>query len=131
MGGPGTTPMLRSKKNRESKKTNAQRHLSSGAVVARNTSADMLFLMLRAFNHWDFPKGIVEAGKAPKQAALREETSICDLAFPRGDVFLETSPYNHIKVGRYYLGVTQQRSIESPVNPEIGRAEHSEYRWVG
>lgn len=89
--------------------------------------------MLRAFNHWDFPKGMVEAGEAPKQAALREvreETTICDLAFPWGDVFVETGPYNHGKVARYYLGVTQQRSIELPVNPEIGRAEHSEYRWV-
>ena len=89
--------------------------------------------MLRAFNHWDFPKGMVEAGEGPKQAALREvreETTVRDLEFPWGNVHIETGPYNHGKVARYYIGVTQQEEIELPYNPEIGRPEHSEYRWV-
>jgi bis(5'-nucleosidyl)-tetraphosphatase len=93
----------------------------------------MRFLMLRAFNHWDFPKGMVEPGEQPKQAALREvreETTVSDLEFPWGNIYFETGPYNHGKIARYYIATTRQAMIELPVNPEIGRAEHSEYRWV-
>jgi bis(5'-nucleosidyl)-tetraphosphatase len=33
-------------------------------------------------------------------------------------------------VARYYLAQTETESISLPVNPDIGRPEHSEYRWV-
>jgi len=110
----------------------ASKRVSAGAVIVRETRSGMVFLMLRAFRHWDFPKGMVEAGEAPQQAALREvreETTIADLEFPWGNVWFETGPYNHGKIARYYLGVTQREEIELPANPETGRAEHSEYRW--
>ena len=89
--------------------------------------------MLRAFRHWDFPKGLLESGETPRQAALREvreETTVSDLRFPWGDAYLETGPYSRGKVARYYLGETRQTIIELPVNAATGRAEHSEYRWV-
>ena len=89
--------------------------------------------MLRAFTHWDFPKGMVEKGEQPKQAALREvkeETTISDLEFPWGNQFIETGPYSKGKTARYYIGTTRQIDIELPVNPEIGRPEHAEFRWV-
>ncbi len=107
--------------------------LSSGAVVVRETSDGPLFLMLRAFNHWDFPKGLVEQGESPEQAALREiqeETTISDMAFPWGNTYIETGPYNRGKVARYYVGVTCRIEIELPVNETLGRPEHSESRWV-
>ncbi len=46
--------------------------LSCGVIVARKTDAGWLTLMLRAFHHWDFPKGIRERGEEPMQAAIRE-----------------------------------------------------------
>ena len=107
--------------------------LSAGAVVVRQTDKGLRFLMLRAFRHWDFPKGLVENGETPRQAALREvkeETTIADLEFPWGNSYIETGPYNRGKVARYYLARTRQAKVDLPVNEIIGRPEHSEYRWL-
>ena len=46
--------------------------LSCGIVLARRENDDWLTLLLRAYHHWDFPKGIVEDGEDPMHAALRE-----------------------------------------------------------
>ena len=102
-------------------------------MVVRDTPLGTRFLLLRAFNHWDFPKGLMEAGEEPMQAALREveeETTLRDLEFPWGEVFIETGPYSRGKIARYYIGKTGQETIELPVNPDLGRPEHSEYRWA-
>jgi 8-oxo-dGTP pyrophosphatase MutT (NUDIX family) len=108
-------------------------HLSAGAVVVRESDDGTLFLLLRAFDHWDFPKGLVEAGEAPLAAAIREvreETTIEDLEFPWGEDFIETGPYSRGKIARYYLARTRSQDISLPVNPEIGTPEHHEFRWV-
>ncbi len=108
-------------------------HLSAGAVVVRETEAGTRFLLLRAFDHWDFPKGLVEAGEAPLAAAIREvceETTIDDLEFAWGEGFTETGPYSRGKIARYYLARTRKSEISLPVNPEIGAPEHHEFRWV-
>ncbi len=108
------------------------RVLSCGAVVLRETQAGWRLLLLRAFTHWDFPKGLLEAGEEPLQAALREvreETSLDDLAFPWGEDFLETGPYSRGKTARYYLAVTKRSDVAILPNPETGRPEHSEFRW--
>ena len=58
--------------------------LSAGVVVVRPSEEGWRFLLLRAFNHWDFPKGMVEAGEQPLEAAIREvqeESLIEDLEF--------------------------------------------------
>jgi len=46
--------------------------LSCGVVLARQTDAGFLTLMLRAYHHWDFPKGLLESGEDPLETALRE-----------------------------------------------------------
>jgi bis(5'-nucleosidyl)-tetraphosphatase len=107
--------------------------LSAGAVVVRHDGGNALFLLLRAFNHWDFPKGMVEDGETPFDAALREileETTLDGLDFPWGHQYVETGPYSRGKIARYYLAITGRSNVELPVNPELGRPEHSEYRWV-
>jgi 8-oxo-dGTP pyrophosphatase MutT (NUDIX family) len=107
--------------------------LSSGVVVVRRAGDDWLYLLLRAFNHWDFPKGMVEPGEEPLAAAIREvreESTIEDLAFAWGSNFTETGPYSSGKVARYYLAETHTVAVTLPFNPLIGRAEHSEFRWV-
>lgn len=109
------------------------KRLSAGAVVVRETGPGFVFLMLRAFHHWDFPKGMVESGESPLEAAVREvgeETTLMDLEFPWGHGFIDTGPYNRGKKARYFLAKTRIESIHLPINPQIGRAEHSEYRWV-
>ena len=107
--------------------------LSAGVVVVRRAGDDWLYLLLRAFNHWDFPKGMVEEGEEPLAAAIREvreESTIEDLAFAWGSNFTQTGPYSGGKVARYYLASTRTSEVSLPINPMIGRAEHSEYRWV-
>lgn len=109
------------------------KRLSAGAVIVRTTPLGTRFLLLRSFDHWDFPKGLVESGEEPMTAALREvreETTVNDLTFPWGDVHTETGPYSRGKTARYYLAQTTTELVSLPVNPEIGRPEHSEYRWV-
>ena len=107
--------------------------LSSGVVVVRQTEEGWRFLLLRAFSHWDFPKGMVEPGEDPRAAAIREvaeETTLEELRFPWGDVFRETGPYARNKVARYYLAESPDGEVTLPVNPVLGRPEHHEYRWV-
>ena len=107
--------------------------MSAGVVVIRENGAHPRFLLLRAFRHWDFPKGLVEPGEKPLAAAIREveeETTIADLEFRWGTLWKETGPYNRGKVARYYLAATGQSAVTLPINPELGRPEHHEYRWV-
>ena len=62
---------------------------------------------------------------------VREETTITELDFRWGEVYRETPPYNQgQKVARYYIAATPTEHVELPVSPELGRPEHSEYRWV-
>jgi len=110
-----------------------EQKLSCGAVLARETESGWSTLMLRAFHHWDFPKGIRESGEGPMEAALREvreETSIDDLSFDWGDRFFETGPYSRGKVARYYIAKTRQEEVEMGLSPETGEPEHHEWRWV-
>ena len=107
--------------------------LSAGVVVVRLAEEGWRFLLLRAFNHWDFPKGMVEPGEQPIEAAVREvreESLIDDLDFAWGQASTRTGPYSHGKVACYYVAVTRTEAVTLPVNPELGRAEHSEFRWV-
>jgi 8-oxo-dGTP pyrophosphatase MutT (NUDIX family) len=111
----------------------AERILSAGVVVVRESGAGWNALLLRAYNYWDFPKGQVEPGEVPLATArreVREETRIDDLEFRWGEEFIETAPYGRNKVARYYLAVSAAAVVELPVNPELGHPEHQEFRWL-
>jgi bis(5'-nucleosidyl)-tetraphosphatase len=110
-----------------------EHNLSCGVVVIRQTEAGCKTLLLRAYHHWDFPKGMREPGEDPMTTAIREvgeETGIQDLVFDWGDRFFETGPYSKGKVARYYLGRTQQEAVVMGDSPETGEPEHHEWRWV-
>ncbi len=107
--------------------------LSCGAVIVRRTDDGWLTLLLRAWRNWDFPKGIREDGESPLATARREvgeETGIDDLAFDWGEVSIDTGPYNRGKTARYFLARTGTEQVEMGIVPELGRAEHHEYRWM-
>jgi 8-oxo-dGTP pyrophosphatase MutT (NUDIX family) len=107
--------------------------LSSGVVVVSLAQRKLKYLLLRAYRNWDFPKGLVEAGEEPIDAALREvreETTLDDLSFDWGLEFMETGPYNKGKISRYYIARSKRLEVLLPINPDLGRPEHHEARWV-
>jgi len=106
---------------------------AAGVVVFRRTGAGIYFLVLRAYNNWDFPKGLVEPGEDQLSAAKREvkeETGLTAVEYPFGDEYRETVPYAANKVARYYLAETEEHDIELPVSTALGRPEHHEFRWI-
>ncbi len=110
-----------------------QKRLSAGVVVIRDTAEGTRYLLLRAYKHWDFPKGMVEPDETPFAAARREvqeETGIEALDFAWGEVFRETAPYARGKVARYYVARTAREDVALTANPQTGIHEHMEYRWV-
>ncbi len=107
--------------------------LSCGFVLARETDAGCVTLMLRAYHHWDFPKGLREDGEGAIEAAIREvgeETGIQDLHMEWGERFMDTGPYSRGKTARYYLARTASADVVMGLSPETGQPEHHEWRWV-
>jgi 8-oxo-dGTP pyrophosphatase MutT (NUDIX family) len=106
---------------------------SAGIVVVRRGEDGWRFLLLRAFGYWDFPKGRIERGETPLEAArreTREETSLTDLHFRWGEDWMETEPYAAGKVARYYLAESPSGQVRLDPSPVSGAPEHHEFRWL-
>jgi 8-oxo-dGTP pyrophosphatase MutT (NUDIX family) len=83
-----------------------QTSLSSGAIPLKKVGGEWRVLLLRSFKYWDFPKGMVEEGEDPLEAAKREvqeETGLSKFKIPFKNKFIETEPSGKGKVARYYL----------------------------
>lgn len=112
--------------------------ISCGIVPVRFDNGTLLFLMLRSGSFfWDFPKGRKEEGESDFDTAIREtreESTIKpeNLDFKWGKDYIETEPFRKKKdkIGRYFVAETSQTEISLPVNPELGRPEHDEFRWM-
>jgi bis(5'-nucleosidyl)-tetraphosphatase len=107
--------------------------MSAGVVVVSVLERKLKFLLLRAYRNWDFPKGLVEAGESPIEAAIREvreETTLDDISFDWGMGYMDTGPYNKGKIARYYIARSKAVHVELPINPVLGTPEHHEARWV-
>lgn len=109
------------------------KHRSAGIVVVHRAANEWRILLLRAFRNWDFPKGLLEPGETALAAArreTREETGLTEVRFRWGHDSIDTEMYGDHKIATYFLAETTQTVIELPINPELGRPEHDEYRWV-
>lgn len=68
---------------------------AAGIVVLRRLPAGWQCLLLRAYRNWDFPKGLVEEGEMPLQAALREvreEPALRRCGFPGAALIYSALP---------------------------------------
>lgn len=117
----------------ETESRRVARRTSSGSVILREIEGEWHALLLRAWSHWDFPKGNVEKGETLMQAAVREvheETGIRDLSFPWGGAFACTQIYSRDKVAYYSIATSSTVDIVLAPNPVTGVKEHDEFRWV-
>src|SRR5437763_14294111 len=100
---------------------------AAGVVVFRRTARGLYFLILRAYNNWDFAKGLVDPGEdqlACAKRELKEETGLASVECPFGEEFKETVPYSGNKGARYYRGGTAAAGREPPVAKGRGRHAH-------
>jgi bis(5'-nucleosidyl)-tetraphosphatase len=106
---------------------------AAGIVVLRRAADGWRVLILRAYRNWDLPKGLLDPGESPLAGAVREtreETGLGDLVFRWGYVCVDTEPYAVGKIVRYFLAESPRGEVVLPVSPELGRPEHSEFRWT-
>lgn len=112
---------------------------SAGAIIFRKENGQILYLLLhypgashRANkDYWDFPKGHIEKGEKPKEAAereIKEETGLDDLKFIEGfkhtiKYFFKFGGKNILKFVTFYLVETNKKEIT--ISPE-----HIGFLWL-
>lgn len=119
--------------------------LSAGVIPYRRQadSGELQFLLLHSATvrnpraRWEFPKGGIEIGETPREAAareFREETSLSDWKFREG--FERPLTYSYIRRGRRVIKTVTYYVVEVSDDSMICRsAEHVPdasghwYRW--
>ncbi len=105
---------------------------SAGAVIFRREKNKIYYLLLHyQWGHWDFPKGNIERGEKPEEAAKREieeETGIGDVKSIEGfkewiKYFLKFEGKTVFKVVTFYLAETKTKQVETSF-------EHIGYKWL-
>jgi 8-oxo-dGTP pyrophosphatase MutT (NUDIX family) len=108
-------------------KESARKIRSSGFVVLKKIENEFKILGLLQKTQYDMPKGHIEKGEAPLDAAFREteeESGITDLTLLWG---LDNIVLND-KL-KLYIAVTNQDAVIRP-NPESGQYEHEDHQWL-
>lgn len=80
---------------------------SAGGVVYRQSPELSFLMILDGYGRWTFPKGLVEPGETPEQAAVREieeETGITGTIV--GELGQTRYIYHHPRKGRVHKTVT-------------------------
>ena len=95
-----------------------KREISSGGIVYRKAGNDIYIMLIRDHNNkWSFPKGHVEKGEKPPDAAVREveeETGIkADIVCPVGDIkyFFVKDGEKIFKIVSFFLMKTEQKDF--------------------
>lgn len=105
---------------------------SAGAIIFRKENKKIYYLLLYyEAGHWDFPKGNIEKGERPEEAArreIKEETGIGKIKFLPG--FKETIKYFYKREGKiffkvvvFFLAQTQTQKIKISW-------EHQGFQWL-
>ena len=114
---------------------------SAGIILLDVMQDPLTVLCLRAYANWDFPKGQLDPGETHLQTALREleeETGYTPEDIRMIGSLLDTPESvtygsgKRQKTATYFYAALENFNKEPylPVNPELGRPEHDEWRWV-
>jgi len=113
---------------------------SAGVIIVDRDqdTSDPYILCLRAYNNWGFPKGRAEPGEDKEQTASREtleETGLeADIDWSLTGEQAPSVTYGSgkkKKTASYFMADRlSEKQPSLPVNPELGHAEHDEWRWV-
>lgn len=98
----------------------------AGIVVLKELADEYRVLCLRLHNDYDIPKGIMESGESPIQAAIREtgeEAGIYDLDFRWGRKSIKLSALT------IFIAVTTDEPTIMK-NPQTGILEHDDADWL-
>jgi len=107
-------------------------HKSAGLVVFKGAKPREYLVIRYGHGHWDFPKGHIEAGETPEEAALRElkeETGLdADLVegFKDGfDYWFKEEGDNAHKFVTFFAGEVAGDGSGVKLSHE-----HTDYRWL-
>ena len=113
---------------------------SFGVIITDQPTenSEIFFLCLRVYDKWDFPKGEIEDHEHAKKTASREAYEETNLEEHIDFVMTETKAPEIVygtgknkKTATYYMAErSSSKEPTLPINPEINKAEHDEYRWV-
>jgi bis(5'-nucleosidyl)-tetraphosphatase len=110
---------------------------SSGFIIVDFLEAEPKVLLLRAYHAWDFPKGRSEEGETAIDTAIREtfeETGLSTEDYSTDFEFAKPITYKtgkNMKTATYFFAERKtNKAPVLPINPELGFAEHEEWRWV-
>jgi ADP-ribose pyrophosphatase YjhB (NUDIX family) len=112
----------------------ARLETSAGGIVVRREGGHTLYLLIRdSYHNWGFPKGHVEAGERPEDAAMREvceETGLRDVrlrgAIHTVDWYFRFRGRLIHKVCHFYLMETEHTQTEPQADEGITAC-----RWEG
>ncbi len=97
------------------------KRLTCGVVII-NPARELLLCHVTGHDHWDLPKGGIDAGETPLQAALRET---------REESGLKLDPAELIELGRFDYTAKKHLHLFAAWLPRIDLAElHCESRFV-
>ena len=106
---------------------------AAGIILFRNEKNHPVILGLKALpkfrrknnGTYDIPKGRIDPGETPQQAAFREcyeETGIVPIRIVAGP-FIDGPMV-------VWLGQTDEENVIIAENPETGEKEHESYKWL-
>jgi 8-oxo-dGTP diphosphatase len=111
--------------------------VSAGGVVVRRSPADgrsWEVCLIRVRDAWSLPKGNVDRGETPVQAALREISEETGLPLDRLEVRAELPPaeYMYRRDGRLIGKIVHHYLVEAPpeapLTPQLSEVDEAE--WV-